>query len=113
MPTIPYADHVLGVVTLLIALGVCGATTRLTKLIVDDRITLGLRQRVIRRFGQESAGAYLVTCPWCVSPYMATVVTLPAVLWGADYLAWHIRFVLCALLIPTASYVAGFLMGKE
>lgn len=113
MPLIPYADHVLGVVTLLIVLGVCGATTRLTRLVVEDRITLAIRQWVIRRFGGESAASYLVTCPWCVSPYVAALVSVPAVLWGCDFLAWHIRFVLCALLIPTASHVAGFVLGRE
>jgi hypothetical protein len=98
---------VLGVVTLLIVVLVCGATTRLTRLIVDDRITLAVRQWVIHRYGGESLTSYLVMCPWCVSPYIATMVTIPAVWWGCDALPWHVRFVLSALLIPTASEVAG------
>ena len=110
---IPYANDVLGVVTLLIAVCVCGATARLTRLVVEDRILLGLRQWVIRTRGAESLWSYLVLCPWCVSPYMATLVGMPAVFWGLDFLAWHIRLVLLAVLIPTASYVAGFILGKE
>lgn len=98
----------LGVVTLLIAALVCGATTRLTRLVVDDRITLSFRQWAIRR-SPEGLLSYLVTCPWCVSPYVATVVAIPAVWWGCDFLPWHVRFVLSALLIPTASQVAGHL----
>lgn len=76
---------------------------------VDDRLTLSFRQQVIRRFGAEHLMGYLVTCPWCVSPYIATVVAIPAVWWGLDFLPWHVRLVLSALLIPTASEVAGHL----
>lgn len=74
---------------------------------------MALRQKVIAHFGGESKWAYLVTCPWCVSPYIAAAVTLPAIMWGCDFLSWHIRLVLYAVLIPTASHVAGFILGKE
>jgi len=110
---IPYADGVQGVVTLLIFVGVCATTARFTRLVVEDRVLLGLRQWVIRTKGEHSLWSYLVLCPWCVSPYVATAVSIPAVFWGLDALAWHVRIVLCALLIPTASYVAGFILGKE
>lgn len=101
------------VVSLLIAFGVLGATTRLTHLITDDRLTLPLRQKVITRYGTEGWQTYLVMCPWCVSPYIAVLVTVPAVFWGLNFLPWHIRIVLAALLIPTASQAAGMLARKE
>lgn len=101
------------VVLLIIVFGILGATTRLTRLLVDDQITLPIRRWVIWRFGEEHPLAYLIVCPWCVSPYMSAIVTLPAVLWGADMLPWHVRLVLTALLIPTASYVAARLLARE
>ena len=103
----------LPVVTLLICLGVCGATTRLTRIVVEDRIGAGLRRRVITRFGGEHWAAFLVLCPWCISPYIATVVAIPAIFWGADDLPWHVRIVLTALLIPTASHVAGLFYARK
>lgn len=98
------------VVLLIIVFGILGATTRLTRLLTDDQITLPARRWVIRRFGEEHALSYLVVCPWCVSPYVAAIVSLPAIFWGADMLTWHVRIVLVALLIPTASYVAAHLL---
>lgn len=80
---------------------------------MSDRILLSLRQWVITTKGEHSLWTYLILCPWCVSPYVATMVTMPSVLWGLDFLAWHVRIILCALLIPTASHVAGFVLGKE
>lgn len=97
-------------VLLIIVFGILGATTRLTRLLTDDQITAPMRRWVIRRFGEEHALSYLIVCPWCVSPYVSTAVTLPAVLWGGDMLPWHVRLVLVALLIPTASYVAAHLL---
>lgn len=95
------------------ALGVLGATTRLTRLITDDKITEGLRRWAVRRWGEQSLVAYLLFCPWCVSPYVAATVGVPTTLWGMNSLAWHVRLVLLALIIPTASYVAGYLLTRE
>lgn len=48
------------------------AVFRLTHLIVDDTITHPLRARLAERrlLGE------LVTCPWCVSPYLAAIVVV-------------------------------------
>ncbi len=80
------------------------ATYRLTKLVNEDVLTSGLRERFIRRQFRKAGRyhevewdvperdvgslppteepapklAYLVTCPWCVSPYVATGVVLAA-----------------------------------
>jgi len=44
------------------------ATYRLTKLVIDDKITEDVRNKVFDRFPPESTKVgYLFTCPWCVS----------------------------------------------
>lgn len=52
------------------------ACYRLTKLVLDDRITQSLRERVFARFGDpnQSMVSFLITCPWCASPYAAAGV---------------------------------------
>jgi hypothetical protein len=78
------------------------AVSRLTMLLVDDKLTVGYRQWVVRKWGEESMISYLVHCPWCTSiwvaiPIMPVAVLLPNV--------WTIA----ALSIPAASLVAGLL----
>jgi hypothetical protein len=53
------------------------AVARLTRLITEDELTQPLRQRITgwaegtaQRRARPAVG-YLVTCPWCVSPYLA------------------------------------------
>lgn len=44
------------------------ACYRLTKLVLDDRITQPLRERWFARHPPESTAlGYLATCPWCLS----------------------------------------------
>ncbi len=45
------------------------ATHRLTKLVIDDKITEDAREKVFHKYGEphESKVSYLVTCPWCSS----------------------------------------------
>lgn len=54
------------------------ATYRLTKLVVDDKITEDLREKVFERYGDPSVSkvSYLVQCPWCVSVYAGVLVSL-------------------------------------
>lgn len=54
------------------------ATHRLTKLIIDDKITEDLREKVFARFGNpdDSKISYLITCPWCVSMYVGAGVAM-------------------------------------
>lgn len=48
------------------------AVHRLTRLVVDDKITEPLRERVTGAGDDEPEGlAYFVTCPWCVSMWVA------------------------------------------
>lgn len=43
------------------------ATYRLTKLIMDDKITEDFRALIYSKFPRDSNIAYLLACPWCVS----------------------------------------------
>lgn len=73
---------------------------RLTRLAVEDEITRPIREWVTRRSGppgddEEPTGlAYFVTCPWCVSIWLAagwavlTVAAPPAALSAGTVLAW-------------------------
>lgn len=51
------------------------ATFRLTRLVVDDRISAKLRNAAVKRFGQEGLG-YLVGCPWCSSIWIGAGVVV-------------------------------------
>jgi len=88
------------------------AVARITRLFVEDRILLSWRQWMIRRFGETSLAAYLTTCPWCVSIYVAAVV-MPATVWLTFHALspqpWYVTVLTSALSIPAASHVAGML----
>ena len=98
----------------LLVLLVLGATHRLARLVTADYIMAWLRSWTERR--DERAGrsadepgklAYLVTCDWCVSMYVAPVISVVAVWWGDN------RVVLAALLALTASAFAGNMARLE
>jgi hypothetical protein len=69
------------------------AVHRLTRLATEDELTASLRRR-ISSAAPEGRLAYLVTCPWCVSVYVAAgwaalTVAAPAVTAPAGaVLAW-------------------------
>lgn len=50
------------------------ATTRLTRLVVEDEITRELRELVERITGSDSKLTYLVNCPYCVSVWAGAAV---------------------------------------
>lgn len=79
------------------------AVTRLTRLIVEDRIAIALRQWTVRKWGEDSKPAYLIHCPWCVSLWVSAPVMAAASLYPN-------RWVIAALAIPAASMVAGLLL---
>ena len=91
---------------LLIVFGIIMATTRWTRVITEDRIGLPLRRYVIDHYEADSPLTYLVLCPWCISPYIAALHTIPGIflLYG---MPWPQRIFIGILLIPTASWVAG------
>jgi hypothetical protein len=47
------------------------AVYRLTKLVIDDKITEDLREAVYAKYPPETTKiGYLFTCPWCVSMWV-------------------------------------------
>ncbi|MGY4103415.1 hypothetical protein ACW2Q0_28210 [Nocardia sp. R16R-3T] len=81
-----------------------GATARLTRLITDDYIARHLRAWVIRRTGYKSNWSYLVTCPWCMSPWIgAIVITAHEV---AHYHGWDQWWTLPAAVL-SISWIVG------
>jgi hypothetical protein len=79
------------------------AVARVTRLIVEDRVLVGLRQWVIRRWGEDSKPAYLILCPWCMSIWVSLPIMPVAVLFPN-------RWVVAALAILAASMVTGLLL---
>lgn len=50
------------------------ATYRLTKLVLDDRITEDLRNKIYEKFPRDSKISYFIGCPWCVSIWAGAVI---------------------------------------
>lgn len=50
------------------------ATYRLTKLILDDKLTEDLRFLVFDKFPRDSKMSYFMTCPWCVSIWAGAAI---------------------------------------
>jgi hypothetical protein len=84
------------------------AVHRVTRLLVGDKITEPLRLRLgVDRDGQYRPWiGYLVTCPWCVSVYVATAAVLAAALLPWPVVAWPALAAAC-------SSVTGLLAARE
>ncbi|MET8947484.1 hypothetical protein ABZX30_29065 [Streptomyces sp. NPDC004542] len=78
-----------------------GATCRITRFVVKDTLAAGFRIRVADRFGEDSKIAYLVTCSWCTSIWVAAGVAPLAYYLGAS--PW--------LQIPAAALTLSYLCG--
>jgi hypothetical protein len=53
------------------------ATYRLTKLVMEDRITEDFRNLIYSKFPKDSMLSYLIGCSWCVSIWAGlTIFTL-------------------------------------
>jgi len=50
------------------------ATHRLTKLVMDDKITEDFRNYIFEKFPRGSKISYLITCPWCVSIWAGAAI---------------------------------------
>jgi len=50
------------------------ATYRLTKLVMEDKITEDIRNYIFDRFPKDSKIGYFLACPWCVSVWAGLVV---------------------------------------
>lgn len=86
------------------------STFRLTWLVNNDTIARPLRawayRHDVKRHGPVDDDevpplSYFVTCPWCVSMYVAPPVAVATVLWGDN------RVILIALVALASSAVTG------
>ena len=94
----------MGMLVISLVVGVL-AVTRVTKLLVDDRIMLWFRTWVIRRWGEGSLPAELVYCPWCISMWVSVPIMLTAGLYPN-------KWVIAALSVLAASLVASIIASK-
>lgn len=83
------------------------ATARLTRLVTTDTITEPLRVWVVGKLGEDSKLSYLMMCSWCMSLWVGAGVAGSAYLFGGN------RWYGFALLALSASYVTGWLAGRE
>lgn len=88
------------------ALLVTGATYRLTVLAVRDKITEPIRHWVQRR-AYGSLVNYFTKCPWCISVWIGSGVTVAADTWWMP-----VPWLPAALVAATASAVTGILFEK-
>lgn len=78
-----------------------GSTCRITRFVVKDTLAAGFRIWVADHFGEESKLAYLVTCSWCTSIWVAG---------GVAPLAYHLGespWVQVPAVALTLSYLSG------
>ena len=79
-----------------------GLIARLTRLAVADQITHPIRARLILKVGVDHPIAYLATCSWCMSMWIAAAISAAAYWWGDT------RWWLIATLAGTASLITGW-----
>jgi len=82
------------------------AVARITRLMVEDRLMLGYRTWVQRKWGEDGLASYFVYCPWCTGMWVSALV-----------MPWPVLFpnqwVIAVLAIPAASMVAGLILDRE
>ncbi|MFD6023411.1 hypothetical protein [Streptomyces griseoluteus] len=78
-----------------------GATCRITRFVTKDTLAAGFRIWTADHFGDDSSPAYLVSCGWCASIWVAAAITPTAFLVG-DTLAFKI-----GATALTLSYITG------
>lgn len=91
----------IGVIDPFTAVLVALVVARVTRLIVADTIVDGVRRHLVGWWGAW------VSCPWCVSVWVAAPVVASAVMWGSQGW-WRGAALACG-----ASYVTGFLSRFE
>lgn len=50
------------------------ASYRLTRLVMEDRVTEDLRNLIYSKFPRDSKLAYLIGCPWCISVWAGLTI---------------------------------------
>lgn len=81
------------------------AVARITRLLVEDRLTVSWRQFVIKKTSPDSMLSYLVHCPWCTSIWVGAVIMPPAALFPYPW-------VIAILAIPASSLVSGLILDR-
>ncbi|MBP2703509.1 DUF1360 domain-containing protein [Microbispora sp. RL4-1S] len=89
--------------TICVFLLALGVVLRVVRFINSDVLFAPVREAVERRYGDASKISYLLSCPWCASPYVAVPVMAAAYAWGE-----HPLFVVFAA-AATASYLVGLI----
>lgn len=107
----------------LVIITIAAVTYRVTRLIIADRITEGMRGKVQAFFEGRwskkhdyedpdewrSSVAYALSCAWCTSIWVATAVCL--VIWAVTPGLYPVWFLIAC--VPTASAVTGLLYTWE
>jgi hypothetical protein len=88
----------MSLVAFLLSLGV---SCRITRFITKDVLAARFRSWVAGRFGDDSNPAYLVSCGWCTSVWVAASVT-PVACWIGDTLWFQV-----GAIVLTLSYLTG------
>ncbi|MCZ1010104.1 hypothetical protein [Streptomyces lydicus] len=78
-----------------------GATCRITRFLTKDSLAAGFRSWVAGRFGDDSKPAYLVSCSWCSSIWVASAMA-PLAHWAGGTTGFQITATALSL-----SYLAG------
>ncbi|WP_336048969.1 hypothetical protein [Streptomyces sp. CA2R101] len=78
-----------------------GATCRITRFLTKDSLAAGFRSWVAGRFGDDSRPAYLVSCSWCSSIWVASAMA-PLAHWTGGTTGFQITATALSL-----SYLAG------
>lgn len=82
------------------------AVARATRLFTTDRITVGLRVRVVAKFGEDSMAAYWLGCRWCLSIWVGAPMV-------ALYTVWPNRWTMGVFVWLAISYMVGLLSQLE
>lgn len=83
------------------------ATARLTRLVNADVLTDSLRIAVARKYGADSTASYFLSCPWCVSVWVALILGLGIL--GCTDASW----LWLPLIVPAASHLTGLLSALD
>ena len=82
------------------------AVARITRLLVEDKIMVGYRQWVVKKWGPESLPAYFAHCPWCTSFWVSLPVMPVATFWPNQW-------VIAPLAVLAASMISGLLLDRD
>jgi hypothetical protein len=81
------------------------AVARVTRFLIEDRLSVKWRQWVVKRWGADSLPSYFVHCPWCMGMWMS-LLAVPAVL-------YPYQWVVAIYAVPAISMVTGLLLDRK